>query len=48
LVSDFMEACRNFIRIFSTEKQPKIMKPIDAHSKSTVLNFRNLKKVFIS
>ncbi len=44
IVSDFREARRNFILDFLNKRQPKIVKTISAHSKSTLLPFGTLKK----
>jgi hypothetical protein len=40
LVSDFLEATRNFILGFLQKIQLKIVQTISAHSKSTVSNFK--------
>ncbi len=45
LVSYFIDASRNYIWIFSTKRQPKIVKTISAHTKSSVLIFVTLKKI---
>jgi hypothetical protein len=48
IVSDFIEACRNFILDFLHKKRAKNVKTISTHSKSTDLIFRSFKKIFIS
>ncbi len=48
LVSDIIEASRNFILGFHHKEQPKIVKTMQVQSKSTVLIFRTFKEIFVS